>query len=297
MFDRQLSPADNIALSTNGVAMSQPTVFLDRDGTLVVDPGFIDHPDKVRLIPGASEAVKRFRKAGYKIVIASNQSGVARGFFDEEQLARINSRMMELLAADGATIDGIYYCPYLDGPDAKVDAYRKKSDLRKPAPGMLIQAAKDLDLDLSCSWMIGDAMRDIQAGDAAGCRTILIESLDATSNGSPIKPTFCVTNILEAAQVVENETLPSPAASHSDSTAVLTEIRDLLDRQHRERTYDDFSLAKLMATLVQLLTIAVAIWGILAAINGLDTLAQVRLTIAIFLQLAVITIVLFNRRN
>ncbi len=186
--------------------MGHPTIFLDRDGTLVIDPGFIDHPDKVQLVPDACQAVKRFRKAGFKIVIASNQSGVARGFFDEDQLARIHDRLTKLLAEGDATIDAIYYCPYLDGPEAKIDAYRRNSDLRKPAPGMLLSAATDLNLDLSRSWMIGDATRDIQAGQAAGCRTILITSSNTAISHTPIKPNFHVPNILDAAKIIERQT-------------------------------------------------------------------------------------------
>ena len=147
--------------------MSHPAVFLDRDDTLVIDSGYIDHPDKVALMSGAREAVQRFRQAGFKVVVASNQSGVARGYFDEKRLALINQRVQDLLAADGEGLDAIYCCPYLDGPDATVDAYRRESELRKPRPGMLLKAAREMDLDLTRSWMIGDALRDVEAGVAA----------------------------------------------------------------------------------------------------------------------------------
>ncbi len=153
-----------------------PAVFLDRDNTLIEDPGYIDHPDKVRLLPGAAAAVRRLREAGYRVVVVSNQSGVARGLFSEAQLASIHARLGELLAGEGTRLDAIYYCPYLDGPDAVVERYRRTSELRKPSPGMLLQAAADLAIDLRRSWMVGDGQRDIEAGRRAGCRTVLIES-------------------------------------------------------------------------------------------------------------------------
>ena len=278
--------------------MGQPTVFLDRDGTLVIDPGFIDHPDKVQLVPGAAESVKRFRNAGFKVVIASNQSGIARGYFDEDQLARIHERMNALLADDGATIDAIYYCPYLDGPDATVEAYRKNSQLRKPAPGMLLKAAAEHDLDLSQSWMIGDAPRDIEAGNAAGCRTILLAPPDATMNGSPVTPTHHVATLLDAAAIVEQHGPDTTASASVDNPTlpVLNDIRDLLDRQLRHNTHEDFSLAKLIATLVQLLTIVIVIWGVTAAVDGQNEPALIRLVLAVVLQLAVISIILFTRK-
>ncbi|MCH7525954.1 MAG: HAD family hydrolase, partial [Planctomycetes bacterium] len=154
--------------------MSHPAVFLDRDDTLLVDSGFIDDPDKVKLVPDAIAAVIRLHRCGYKVVVVSNQSGVARGYFDEQRLDEIHGRLQGLLERGGAKLDGIYYCPYLEGSEAKVEAYRKRSDLRKPAPGMLLLAAGERNLDLARSWMIGDAVRDIEAGHRARCRTLLL---------------------------------------------------------------------------------------------------------------------------
>ena len=150
----------------------QPAVFLDRDGTLIEDSGYLREPGQVCLLPGAAKALREFREAGFKLVVVTNQSGVARGYLNEICLAAIHNRMRQLLAAEGASLDGLYYCPY--HPEAVVDAYRKDSDWRKPACGMLLQAASDLGIDLGRSWMIGNAARDVEAGRRAGCRTVLL---------------------------------------------------------------------------------------------------------------------------
>lgn len=147
-------------------------VFLDRDNTLIADPGYISDPDQVRLLPGAAAALRRIRSAGFAAVVVTNQSGIARGRITEPQLAAVHARMRELLRAQGADVDAIYYCPYLDGPEAVVAGYRRDSDLRKPKPGMLLSAAREMGIDLGRSWMVGDSVRDIEAGRAAGCRTI-----------------------------------------------------------------------------------------------------------------------------
>jgi D-glycero-D-manno-heptose 1,7-bisphosphate phosphatase len=153
---------------------ARPAVFVDRDRTLIDDPGYISDPDQVRLLDGAAESLRRFRDAGYAVVIVTNQSGVARGLLTEGDLAIVHQRMRDLLRSEGTDVDAIYYCPFLDGPEAVRDQYRRDSNLRKPKPGMLLLAAEELGLDLGKSWMIGDSARDVQAGRAAGCRTILI---------------------------------------------------------------------------------------------------------------------------
>src|SRR5262245_41967130 len=151
-----------------------PAVFLDRDNTLIDDMGYSADPERVRLKPGAAECVQRLRRAGYYVIVVTNQSGVARGYFSEEQLAAAHKSIQELLLAHSTGVDAVYYCPFLDGSDAIVAAYRRDSELRKPKPGMLLQAADELKVDLKTSWMIGDAARDVDAGRAAGCKTILV---------------------------------------------------------------------------------------------------------------------------
>ncbi len=277
------------------------TVFLDRDDTLIVDSGFIDDPAKVELVPGAGEAVRRLHAAGFKVVVASNQSGVARGRFDEERLRKIHARLQQLLEAEHAPLDGIYYCPYLDGPEAVVAEYRRKSSLRKPAPGMLLKAAREMDLDLSRSWMIGDSARDVQAGQAAGCETILVGD---GVNGEGVEPTYHVGSLLEAVDIVEQEADVAPSMEggpamprNAETTSVLTEIRDLLEWQHREDRHRDFSILHLIASLVQMLALMAAGWGVWAMFANDASSALTRFALAGFLQLLMITVVSTDRKR
>ena len=152
--------------------LGKPAVFLDRDGTLVEEMEFLVDPDKLRLFPGAAATVRRLNDAGLPVVIVTNQSMIARGLASEQQLALIHERLTTMLKAAGAHLDGIYYCPH--HPDIGEPPYRGPCDCRKPLPGLLYQAAGDLGLDLAQSAMIGDTLRDLEAGAAAGCRTLIL---------------------------------------------------------------------------------------------------------------------------
>src|SRR6476469_9910163 len=152
--------------------MKRPAVFFDRDNTLIASDGYLGDPAQVSLLPGAAEAIARVRSLGFAVVVFSNQSGVARGMFSEEDVHRVNARLDEVLAdaLPQAVIDRHEFCPF--HPEGTVSEYAVESELRKPKPGMILQAAEKLALDLSRSWVVGDAQRDIEAGKAAGCRTI-----------------------------------------------------------------------------------------------------------------------------
>jgi len=152
--------------------MSNKAIFLDRDGTIIEDPGYINHPDQVKLLEGVPEALQELIAIGYKLVVVSNQSAVARGIVTEKVLGEIHDRLNQLLGEKGIRLDGIYYCPY--HPDGAIPKYRKESNLRKPNPGMLLTAAEQMHIELNQSWMIGNRDRDIEAGTRAGCKTILI---------------------------------------------------------------------------------------------------------------------------
>ncbi len=183
--------------------MASAAVFFDRDGTLIEDPGYLSHPDQVKLLDGAAETLKEVSLLGYKTVVVSNQSAVARGIVSEEMLERIHQRLRELLALKGASLDGIYYCPY--HPDGVIPNYRRDSDWRKPEPGMLLAAAEEMDLDLKQSWMIGDSGRDVEAGRRAGCRTILLRSGPADRETfDDGRPDHVAVNLREAANMIKN---------------------------------------------------------------------------------------------
>jgi D-glycero-D-manno-heptose 1,7-bisphosphate phosphatase len=280
-------------------------VFLDRDNTLIADPGYINSPDLVELLPGAASAVRRLNEAGFVVVVATNQSGVARGLITEAQLGEVHERLRELMLEQGARLDAIYACPYLAGPEAVVAEYCQVSPLRKPAPGMLLLAAEELGLDLTESWMIGDSARDAEAGRAAGCRTILVGAAEAGHAAAD----FVAGGLAEAVELVIADRRPvraaaagaavsSPAVDRPaapDALELLTEIRDMLRRRERATQHEDFSVARLLGTLTQMLALVVAAWGI-AALFGRTELAASRFGLAIFLQLAALTAFLSDRK-
>ncbi len=176
-------------------------MFLDRDGVLLRDPGYLSDPDAVEILPSVPDALRRLRAAGWRLVVVTNQSGVARGRFTEATLAEIHARMEAMLQADGALFDAIYYCPHL--PNATLPEYRRDCGCRKPQPGMLRAAAEALGLDLSASWMVGDKYADVVAGQAVGCRSLLVQPEGTVPEDAPIAtPDGIVGSLAEAADVI-----------------------------------------------------------------------------------------------
>lgn len=147
-------------------------LFLDRDGTINVEVDFLTKPEEIQLIPGAARAIREANELGLKVCVISNQSGVARGLLTEAQLGLIHKRFRDLLAEQGANVDEILYCPH--HPDVGVPPYRKVCTCRKPNTGMLRKAADEFGIDLKKSFVIGDRCSDIQAGEKAGCGTVLV---------------------------------------------------------------------------------------------------------------------------
>ena len=183
--------------------MANKAIFLDRDDTLIEDPGYINHPDQVKLMDGVADALTELKDMGYKLIVVTNQSAVARGIVTEDILDEIHNRLKQLLAEKGAFLDGIYYCPY--HPDGVIPRYRKESDRRKPNPGMLLAAADEMDIDLGQSWCIGNSGGDVEAGLRAGCKTILLDHhshLKQSGPGGPA-PDYRAVNIKEAVNIIK----------------------------------------------------------------------------------------------
>lgn len=156
----------------------QKAVFLDRDGTLNRDVGFLTDIDKMELIPGAAEAVRKINESGYLAVVVTNQPVIARGELTFEQLKEIDNKLETLLGKEGAYIDALYFCPHHPdkGFPGERPEYKCDCACRKPKPGMLLQAAADFNIDLSQSYMAGDSGRDAEAGQNAGCKESVLVS-------------------------------------------------------------------------------------------------------------------------
>ncbi len=185
--------------------MAHKAIFLDRDDTLIHDPGYISDPEQVKLIDGAAEAMVALRQLGYKLILVTNQSAIARGMITEDKLRAIHDRLEYLLAQKGASLDRIYFCPY--HKDGKVKKYAQDHDWRKPNPGMLLAASKDMKIDLRQSWCIGDRASDIGAGQQAGCRTILLSATTPVpqKDDPGAKADFVAVNLREAVNIVKQE--------------------------------------------------------------------------------------------
>ena len=156
-------------------ARDAAAVFVDRDGTLIEDVGYLRDPDGVRLVDGAAEALSRLADAGFLLVVVSNQSGIARGLIDPSEAQAVHDRFVSELEDRGVSPAVVQYCPH--APDAGCDC-------RKPAPGLLLAAARELGLDLEASFMIGDKLSDVEAGRRAGCRGVLISRARTDASGA-----------------------------------------------------------------------------------------------------------------
>ena len=147
---------------------SKPAAFFDRDGVINLDHGYVASPDRFELVEGAARAIRLCRDAGYLVFVVTNQAGVAQGYFQEQAVTALHDHMRALLAADGALIDDVRYCPH--HPDAKHPAYRQDCSCRKPQPGMILDLAKSWSLDLAHSFLIGDKESDLEAAARAHVR-------------------------------------------------------------------------------------------------------------------------------
>lgn len=161
-------------MNTDTLLSKRPAVFLDRDGTINEQMGYINHICRFQLLPGAATAIKKLNDANIPVVVVSNQSGLARGYFPEELLVSVHDKMAGLLAEKGAHVDGIYYCPH--HPEAKEERFRKACSCRKPKPGLVLQAAEEMQLDPRRSFVVGDRWSDIKTAANCGAQSILVRT-------------------------------------------------------------------------------------------------------------------------
>lgn len=181
--------------------MAKRAVFLDKDGTLIEDVPYNVDPAQIRLTVGVAK-LRQLHQAGYLLIVISNQSGVARGYFPAAALAGVEQQLRYLLAQFEIPLTDFYYCPH--HPAGSVAEYAIACDCRKPKPGLLLQAARDYDIDLSQSWFIGDILNDVEAGQRAGCKTILLHNGNETEwLLSPDRvPHYLVTNLADAVDII-----------------------------------------------------------------------------------------------
>jgi histidinol-phosphate phosphatase family protein len=181
---------------------TQPAVFFDKDGTLLQDVPYNVDPTRMRFAPGAAEALALLARYPLRLFVVSNQSGVALGRFPYTALEAVDVRLREMFASCGATLSDVYWCPH--HPQGSVPTYAMPCDCRKPSPGMLLRAAREHGVDLASSWMVGDILHDVEAGNRAGCRTILVDCGNETEwQSSPARvPYAFVTNLRDAAQMI-----------------------------------------------------------------------------------------------
>lgn len=182
--------------------MQSKAVFLDKDGTLIPDIPYNIDPLKITFFEDIAQSLAKLKDLEYKFFIISNQSGIGRGFFTKDDLSSVIDKMYQLFSDNDLSLGGFYYCPHFVG--GTIHEYSIECDCRKPQPGMILKASADHDIDIQKSWFIGDILNDIEAGNRAGCKTILINNGNETEwqEGTFRVPNFTVSNFSEATEVI-----------------------------------------------------------------------------------------------
>ena len=175
-------------------------VFIDKDGTLVKDVPYNVKPDLIEFEDDAFESLRKLQKLGYKVIVVSNQPGIALGYFKEEELKKVEERIKDLLEENQVKLDGFYYCPHGENDNC---------NCRKPKPGLILLAAENHEIDLSQSWMIGDILNDVEAGNRSHCKSILIDNGNETEWlwTRQRKPNFIAKNLKAAAEIIMLESI------------------------------------------------------------------------------------------
>ncbi len=192
--------------------MSSRALFLDRDGTLVHASHYPSRPEQLRLYDHIGPALQVLQQQhNFRLIIITNQAGIARGYFTEAALQRMHDYLTDELATLGVHVDGIYHCPH--HPDGVIKGLSIRCECRKPQPGMLLRAARELDVDLEQSWFVGDILDDVEAGNRAHCHTVLVDLGTESFPQHPLRvPTFVASNTLHALHIirhVEETTTPN----------------------------------------------------------------------------------------
>jgi D-glycero-D-manno-heptose 1,7-bisphosphate phosphatase len=222
MTDQQQNIRDQSheAGSRNGRTNIRPAIFLDRDGTVTEEVGYVNHLCRAQLFPWAPKAIQMLKSTGLPVIVVTNQSGVGRGYFTEELIAQVHQKIQDELAANDTTVDAYYYCPH--HPSAALESYRQDCRCRKPSTAMPEEAAKRFSIDLRASYMIGDTYRDMQMGFNIGARTILLMTgygrgeYEHHRDRWSRMPDLIAENLLEASEEILRElnvsTVADPAA-------------------------------------------------------------------------------------
>jgi D-glycero-D-manno-heptose 1,7-bisphosphate phosphatase len=182
--------------------LKKPAVFMDRDGTVNEQMGYINHLDRFVLLPGTGEAIRRLNDSGYLAIVVTNQSGVARGYFPLDLVHRVHDKMKRLIEKDGAVVDGIFFCPHY--PQGKVAPHDKVCDCRKPGIGLIQKAGAAFDIDMENSWVVGDRCTDIKMAEMAGLKGILVKTgygkgdLEYVFPELPYKPYHVAEDLLDS---------------------------------------------------------------------------------------------------
>lgn len=186
-------------------------VFLDRDGTLVHPAHYPSRREDLQLYDGIGPELHALQQAGFRLVVITNQAGIARGYFTEKDLQDMHEYLRSELERRGVFLDGIYHCPH--HPDGVIPALSIRCQCRKPQPGMILQAAADLDLDLRRSWLVGDILDDVEAGNRAGCQTILVDlGTERPPRASARAPAFIARDTIRALRIIRASVMPGLAA-------------------------------------------------------------------------------------